>query len=250
VSTPSSPDITRPAGVPVQGGALAWLRSLSATTQASVPGLYAWAVTVAPVFTLHAVSVLADITGVLGLASILAGPIVERRAPRVARLVLFWGLAASAIATWMLAPEALAARFDAPRGIAGMFGWALFAFAIASPARPLPARTTSSTAPLELRRGEGLDTAFLLAGLALALVLEVPGWSIVGRDRVLLARVVAVAGGLGVVGAASAIAVARHRPSHERARRRRRARLTVGLWVLLACLMMTAGTAATVLRTP
>ena len=189
----------------------AWLarwRGQGATTQAFVPGVYAWAVTVLPVVWAHGAPLLSMVAAGLGPLCLASGPIVERYRPNAARMAAGLGMVATSLVVWVLAPEGSVGAFDAARGIAGMFGWGLFAFALSSPAGPaLPAASVARTpaAPPSARR---VDTPVLLIGLALAVrALELPGWHLPQRERALLVRLIGLAGGLAVVTIASQIAV-------------------------------------------
>lgn len=226
-----------------RGGLTAW-RALGPATQAVVPGVYAWAVTIAPVGWSRGASVVAGAAVAVGIASLVAGPLAERRWPTVARMVIGWGLVSSALATWAVSPEAAVDSFDATRGIAGMLGWSLFAFAIASPARQATVAVARAAVPSRHRASTALNRAVLAVGIGLAVALEVPGWRIEQRDRALLLRLVALAGGLGLVSAASAIVVGRHAsPARARGPRPRSRRLQPAgaLWLAVACVLIGAG---------
>jgi hypothetical protein len=172
----------------------------------------------------------------VGLLLLLSGPLLERRAPAIARVGLGWGLVLCAAATWASAPEASVDAFDAARGISGMLGWALFAFAAASPVgAPIPAKT--GKAPPR-RRPARADLPAILAAVALALALEVPGWHAAPRDRALLLRLTAIAGGLGLVATASAI-VGAEAVRDRRASKALRVRDVA--WVAAACMLVGAG---------
>jgi hypothetical protein len=236
---------------PREGGFLRWWSTKGAATQAVVPGLYAWAITVAAPGWVRGAPVVAKVASGLALLVLLIGPVVERWAPNVARLGVGWGLVLGAVVTWMVAPETAMTSFDAARGIAGMFGWALFAFAIASPARPARSAIVSSE-PLAPRTEPARhDAPLLLVGVLLAAGLEIPGWNIEQRDRSLLLRIVALAGGLGLLSASSAIAVGRHRvPGDGSRQRRRRFRVNVVGWASSAFLLLGAGAAYELWRRP
>jgi hypothetical protein len=167
------------------GGWLAWWRARGATTQAVLPGVYAWAVTVAPVGWSRGASTAAAVATTLGLVSLAFGPILERRWPDAARMGTGWGLMMTSLATWVLASEAAIGSFDAGRGIAGMFGWGLFAFAVASPTRAPPGEVAALDSRPATTGGSYLDTAILVLGLGLATLLEIPGWRIGQPDRAL-----------------------------------------------------------------
>ena len=111
---------------------------------------------------------------------------------------------------------------DATRGVAGMIGWGLFALASAAPAVPRDpeASRVVEGAPLRPRtkipRG---DAWFIVAGTILAIGLQTIGWSVTVPERALLVRLVALASGLAVLGAATQVALGRHarrtRPSRK-----------------------------------
>jgi hypothetical protein len=234
VSTPAQPE--------GHGWLLRW-RTQGATVQAIVPGVYAWAVTVAPVGWGHGAPRVAAAVATLGLASLVAGPVLERRRAGLARMVAGWGLVSSSIATWVIAPEASVAAFDAARGIAGMVGWGLFAFALASPAGVLPGTATPLEGAPVRARGGRLDTPILILGLTLALALEVPGWQVGQRDRALLLRLAALLGGLGILVVAAEIASSRHPALVDAPRKKRRFPIGVIAWVVLALGLLGAGVA-------
>src|SRR5262245_51202127 len=122
---------------------------LGPAAQASIPGVYAWAVTVAPAAMSRGAPWIAKVVAFVGVAALAGSTILERRyagdvdagralrgwqADAWARGLSVWGLVLSSALVWALAPAALSpARLDAARGIAGMIGWALFAFASAAP---------------------------------------------------------------------------------------------------------------------
>ncbi len=222
-------------------GLLERLGDLGTAAQATIPGFYAWAVTVAPAAWSRGAPLLAKVIACMGLASLVAAIVLERRWPRYARPVSVWGLVSTSALVWALAPAALLpSRIDAARGVAGMIGWGLFALASAAPALPRdaePARIVDG-APLRPRskipRG---DAWFIGAGTLMAVGLQTVGWSVVVPERALLVRLVALASGLAVIGAATQIALGRHsrrvRPTR-RVRARRSLPAFVGLCVVAA----------------
>jgi hypothetical protein len=223
---------------------LAWWRSRGVATQGTVPGAYAWAITVAPAGWSSGASAVAMSVTALGLGSLIAGPLVERKSPLAAQLVVGWGVVLSAVATWVLSPAASLESVDAARGIAGMLGWGLFAFAIASPARA-PVSTLATTARASRRAGSRVfDRVVLSSAIACAVALEVPGWRMADRERGLLVRLVAVAGGLGIMTAAGAVVVG-HRPRQREGASVRLPRMRPAsvVWVAAGCLLMGAGAA-------
>jgi hypothetical protein len=217
-------------------GWLAWWRAQGATTQAFVPGVYAWAVTVLPVVWTHGAPLLSMLAAGLGPVCLASGPIVERYRPNAARMTAGWGLVAASLVTWVVAPESSVGAFDAARGIAGMFGWGLFAFALSSPAGPALRAASLALSPAARPSTRRVDTPVLLVGLALAVALELPGWHLQQRERALLVRLIGLAGGLAVVTIASQIAV-----GGDSRRAGRRARMRALGWVALALVLLGAG---------
>jgi hypothetical protein len=209
------------------------LSDLGSAAQASIPGLYAWVVTVAPAAWSRGASPFAKVFAVSGVLALIAALVLERvrpdDAPR-ARVVAVWGLSLTSAFTWLLVPSALSTlRVDVARGFAGMLGWALFAFACAAP--PMRRDEAGDARVVEgpplrprtrLARG---DLAIMSLGAAIACVLQVIGWRSGPPERAILVRLVAIACGLAVVGASTGVALARHvrRASASRKERVRRA---------------------------
>src|SRR5271168_4263230 len=88
--------VLRPAG-------LGRVTDLGSAAQASIPGLYAWAVTVAPVAWSRGAPVFAKVFAILGLLALAIALFLEHRrpgnAPR-ARAVAVWGLSLTSAFTW------------------------------------------------------------------------------------------------------------------------------------------------------
>jgi hypothetical protein len=150
------------------------IAGVGASAQAAIPGLYAWAITVAPAAWSRGAPLLAQVASLIGVFALVSAPLVEGAGPAVspveapidpnagppsarsgapakrtslvrtilswtgptwARAWSVWGFVLSSAIVWALAPSALsAARLDGVRGALGMVGWALFAFASAGPA--------------------------------------------------------------------------------------------------------------------
>ena len=215
------------------------LAELGASAQAAIPGLYAWAITVAPAAWSRGAPIAAKIFAVIGVIALVTAPFVEGvgritplrpwMGPQRARIWSVWGFVLSSATVWALAPAALAsARLDGVRGALGMVGWALFAFASAGPTmRPdadAAARIVAGT-PLkprsELPRGDG---AYVIFGVAAALAMQAIGWGVASPERAVLIRLVTITSGIAVLGGATSIALARHAtrtPSPGRVRLRR-----------------------------
>ena len=204
-------------GAPLSTG-LGRFLDLGSAAQASIPGVYAWAVTVAPAAWSRGAPALARVFAVLGLAALATALFLEHRRPdgaARARAVAVWGLSLTSAFTWLLVPAAMSTlRLDVARGLAGMLGWALFAFACAAP----PVRRSEANdarivegPPLRprtrLARG---DLALMSLGAVAAGLLQLVGWRSGPPERAILVRLVAIACGLAVIGAATGVALARH----------------------------------------
>jgi hypothetical protein len=240
-----------------------------ALSQMAVAGAYAWAVTVAPTMSEPGAPVLARVAAASALVALLAGAVGGagwsgggngQRAPQGAplggtetgtdsrvrhganwRAVSLWGFVLGSALAWLSAPGAVRPiHVDSVRGLAGMAGWGLFALASAGPAlgdRRGADRIVDDD-PLEPRRrlARG-DPSYVIVGVVLALALQGVGWSVVSSERSLLVRVLALAGGLGFLGVAAELALARH-AVHEPPSSGTRLRRALGPLVVLAALLV------------
>ena len=246
-----SPTSLRPdEGPEPSPGIFARLADLGGVTQASVPGLYAWAVTVAPVALAKESGFLARGAAGLGIVALLVAILLERRAPdaesrdaRVARLVSVWGLVAASAIVWLAAPASVQlGRMDAARGISGMLGWGLFADASAAPAyRRSPARPLFEGDELRPRaespRGDWIYLA--LASVA-AVALQIIGWLERSEERALLVRLVTLAASVAIVSHAADVALARHKRARAAASASRRASVFTALGAVAVVLVVGA----------
>jgi hypothetical protein len=213
--------------------------------QTVVPGLYAWAVTVGGLAFGRGVPIGARAGALVALAFLLAGPSAERRWGSRWRPAFTWGFVLSCAVAWGAGPGMLSSlRGDSLRAGAGLFGWALFAFAAALPTvdrreRPPSGDELSTPARRRLSRGDGVA----LAGAgALAATLQLVGWQAAGVERELLVRTVALAAGLAVIGASAEALVQRHAsrvrlPVRARLRRAIRPVLVLGALGVLGVLL-------------
>jgi hypothetical protein len=227
-ASPSAPDVgdaTRAAavaaGVPARGRGVELLDRIGrigSAAQASVPGLYAWGVTVLPAVFAHGVRVhwAAKVLAVAGAVSLAVAVAMERRWGPRARYVAVWGLSLTSGLAWLIVPASTlgSMRLDWARGVAGMLGWALFAFSCAAPALPrdpASAKRLVDEAPLrpraQIKKG---DAAYIAAATVAVVALQLVGWRVATPERALLVRLVTVAAGLGLLGTATTISLARH----------------------------------------
>lgn len=216
------------------------IAGLGASAQAAIPGLYAWAITVAPAAWSRGAPLAAQVAAVIGVLALVTAPFVEGRmggepsaspaGPTMkpslravhswtgqtwARIWSVWGFVLSSAIVWALAPAAVSsARLDGVRGALGMVGWALFAFASAGPVLQrdpnAEGRVVASSAlkpRSELPRGDGV---YVTVGVVLALAMQAVGWGISVPERAVLVRLITVVCGIAVLGGTTSIALARH----------------------------------------
>jgi hypothetical protein len=211
---------------------------------ASIPGAYAWAVTVAPLaWGRGSGSDLARIAGGAAFLCLGLGAVLEPRFGQRARYASLWGFFIACGGVWASVPALLSpSHLDAPRQVAGTLGWGLFAFASAAP--PLPRAASSAVATVDPTlhahrlspRGEWLYAA---AGTIIALSMQLVGLQVVSPERALLVRFVTLAAGLATIGASTELAFSRRAP---RGRRSPRARLrSVFAPMVLLVILLLAG---------
>ncbi len=257
----------------LSGSLVSRLSDLGASAQAAIPGVYAWAITVAPAAWARSAPWPAKLAAGVGLVALLTAPLVEGavtwsrepgaggraagqllpaawpaalRGATLARVWSVWGLVLSSAIVWALSPAALSsARLDGVRGALGLVGWGLFAFASAGPAlRPDVGAGSRIVAgsPLkprsELPRGDG---AYVAVGVVLALAMQLVGWNVAVPERAVLVRLVTVASGIAVLGGMTSIALTRHMPRTPASSRLRVRRATP--WMVLLAIVMSAGVA-------
>jgi hypothetical protein len=206
------------------------LADVGSVAQASVPGVYAWAVTVAPVAWSRAGGLGSRAAAIAALASLGAGVVLEGVGrTRTARLVSVWGLTLLSAVAWAIAQSGPSAgRIDAARGISGMLAWGLFAYASAAPTfRRSPASPEfeeGENAQLQARgRSPRGDRYYLIGAAVAATLLQFVGWVPASPERALLVRLVTVAAGVALVSSAAQVTLARHKrgqPVSSRSRRR------------------------------
>jgi hypothetical protein len=225
------------------------MASVGSSAQAAIPGLYAWAITVAPAAWSRGAPLLAKVAAIVGVVALVTAPLVEGAGPAAppepieaadpkeaaprkkkrdlaeavrswtgptwARAWSVWGFVLSSAMVWALAPAALSsARLDGVRGALGMVGWALFAFASAGPAlRADPSSASRIVASTSLKPRSEIprgDGLYVAAGVGMALAMQSVGWGIAVPERAVLVRLVTVVCGIAVIGGTTSIALARH----------------------------------------
>ncbi|HEY3944608.1 MAG TPA: hypothetical protein VGL78_05240 [Solirubrobacteraceae bacterium] len=221
-----------------------WERVATAgiAAQGAVPGLYAWGVTVVPVAWVRGGPVAAKVAAIAAPLALGAGVAGERVWGDAARIASLWAFVVASAVTWAAARAGLGPlHVDGPRGVAGMLGWALFAFTCAGPALRGGSDADAPVTPRGQPSGRGgarVEALCVGAGALAAALLQTVGWKVVGTERALLVRFVALAAGLAVLGAATEVALAR---SAARAPRSSRSRLRGATTSLVALAILAAG---------
>jgi hypothetical protein len=186
-------------------------------TDLLVPGLYAWAVTVAwPILVRPSVSLARSLV-FLSVSALLCGSALSVRWPAPARILGVWSFVALCTGAWASAKlPAGAPLLDPVQGIAGSLGWALFALGWASDGEAVrraagpSVRAERSFSPRSRPwSGAPLVVAFAIA--AAAVLLGIAFW-VSGRARASFAHAAAISGAVALVGAAAEIVV-RQRPA-------------------------------------
>ena len=233
---------------------------LGPTSQTIVAGVYAWAVTVAPVGfgkhgASHAQNWVATVFATLAFLALVRGVVSEvllrdkpdsQEALEQSRTLTLFSFATMSLITWIVDTDSLSpVHLSAARGVAGMLGWALFAYASSAPVvEPVPEPARVEAGIRARGRVERGDAIFVGIVAALALGLQLVGWSIATPERGILVRIVTLGAGILVLGGAGTFVAARHggkSDANPRARQRSsRAPLPLG-WVVALVLLVAAG---------
>lgn len=269
------PTSSQASGAPISGllgqrslevkrrGLVARMAKIGASAQAVIPGLYAWAITVAPAAWSRGAPIVAKVVASMGLLALVTAPIFEgaahqgrnkdpgsqgARSPKGtswARAWSVWGFVLSSAAVWALAPVGLSsARMDAVRGVLGIVGWGLFAFASAGPALEsdpnlgvrIVASPTLRPRSMILRG----DALYVGIGALLALSMQMVGWGIVALERAILVRLATLICGIAILSGSTSIALARH-GNRSRASRRTAVRRALPWLVILSLFLVSGG---------
>ncbi len=190
------------------------LGRLAVAAPASVPALYAWGVTVAPVVwgRAHVPSV-ALAAAVAGPVLLAGGMLLERIRGYPIRSQYLLGFTLACGVCWVSAATPGQPFLDAPYAVAGILAWGALALSWAAP----PVRPPSD-APIVLRvitkvqdpfpRGASVNIAL---GFSVAVGLQLVSFEAKSPERALLFRLVAVACSLCAIGVSAAAALTRLR---------------------------------------
>jgi hypothetical protein len=210
---------------------------------ACIPGMYAWAVTVASSAFGRGSPWIAGLAGAMALVALVAGVPAGARWGARGRDASLWTFVLTCAVTWSLAPPSLSShQFDWVRGAAGVLGWALFGLAWAAPPlSPVDATTTVRLEPGMAGRRPlpGGDALYLAFGAGAAGAMQLVGWGSGPPERALLVRFATLAAGIAVLGGIAEVAAVRfdtRRPRNSRIGVRR-----LLVWGTVLALLVFAG---------
>jgi len=194
------------------------LNTILDCVQSSVPGVYAWAVTVAPVGLACGSGAAAKTLAVIALVALAAGALGAGRLFPCGRTTSLGGFVVSAGLTWAVSPAPFGTwHIDAVGALSGMLGWGLYAWGYsARPLAPVRLHRLGSVAegnPTELRRSRPFNTRGKVACVACTAALvelistECLGWPLRSPERAVLLRFVTLAAGLAVVTVSTRVAL-------------------------------------------
>lgn len=169
----------------------------SPVVQASVPALYAWAITVAQAAFGKGGTTLGQFFALLAVTFVAVAVALEfarTTATRFALPLLIWGMTLASGASFLVAtPRALSA-FDTTHSVAGVVGWLLFALASAAPAlRRTPESALAVKSLANQKGGARSAFGFLLATtLVFCVILQSYGWNQEIAERSVLLRVASI----------------------------------------------------------
>ena len=198
--------------VPVLHGA----QLLAAPANILVPGLYAWATTVAaPAFSDRG-SLASRLAAGAAAGALLVGPLLVQHHPRAGRAVGILVFGALCVASWALGGRALGVtEVDPIRAALGALGWALFAFGWGAVRLPMPVsdqdvESSADGRPL-LPRGALPPAARLIFAVSLigGVAPMLVAWRVARPEQGLLGHAVATLCAIAMVTAGAHIALER-----------------------------------------
>ncbi|MEO8876515.1 MAG: hypothetical protein ABI461_13075, partial [Polyangiaceae bacterium] len=133
------------------------------------------------------------------------------------------------------------------RALTGMLGWGLFAYASAAPALGPRAGGVVEAGLLKPRSTvlKG-DAYYLFGGVLVALALQTIGWRVLAPERALLVRIAMLAAGMGVIGAAVSLSLARRLTSRKAPAKSPMRELLV--WAITIAVLLLVGILVALLR--
>lgn len=190
------------------------LARLATAAPASIPGAYAWAVTVAPVvWGRPGASRVVQVAALAGPVFLGAGAGLERRFGSRTRSPCLWGFTMVCALAWVSAAGLGDPLLDATHTLVGVLAWALFALSWASP--PLKALGDAPRVVVAIPKVADswprAAVANMACGVCLAVGLQLVSFEAKSPELALLVRLVAVGGGLLAIAAFTKGALARFR---------------------------------------
>lgn len=187
------------------------IRAFAARANKLLPGLYAWAATVALPSTSPEVGSYGRLTAFLALIALVLGPWVAPARPALGRVLgihVFIGLS---LATWAIALRAGASLASEPlRAALGGLGWMAYAFGWGELGRPLrvpeddPAVLGGPPLPPRAELPRRASIVFGI-GVAGALLLAALAWRVSRTPQTVMAHAVALAAGLWLIAASTQV---------------------------------------------
>lgn len=196
-----------------EAAALPDATSLAERARVLVPGLYAWALTVAHPAAQAGAPLSARVTAFFALVALAAAPLFVRERPAFARLLgIFVFVTFSAVSWALLSDELAVDRLDRLRAGLGALGWLLYAFGWGSfRGRGVPEDDPHFVpgAPLTPRsRLSRIGRALAVLAVAAALALVALAFRVDRREQAVLAHALATALALLVLAVGARIALA------------------------------------------
>lgn len=190
-------------------------RPFAARANVLLPGLYAWAMTVAvPVTALRAPGA-ARVTAVLALAQLVLGPLIFPARPWIGRILGIHVFVALCVGTWgLLVRSGLPLAAEPMHATFGALGWMLYAFGWGElrdlGAVPEDDPRVLSGAPLSARQSLSRSVGVVLSfGVAGALALVFLAFRVARPGHAVMAHALALIAGLFLVGGAARVALDR-----------------------------------------
>jgi hypothetical protein len=197
------------------------LGRLAIAAPASIPALYAWGVTVAPVVWGRAhVPLLANLAAIAGPLILGVGVLFERRFGGRIRSLYLWAFTMACALCWasavspgdaLLDRSASEISLDTTYAVAGVLAWGGFALSWAAP--PLEAWADEPRAvrgvPAAAEPSPRGALVITTLGITVAVGLQLVSFDAKSAESALLLRLVSVAGGLVAIGAGAKSALVR-----------------------------------------
>jgi hypothetical protein len=189
------------------------IRAFAARANKLLPGVYAWAATVALPATAPEVSQLGRVLAFLALVALVLGPWLSPLRPALGRLLGIHAFVGLSLATWALALRSGTNLAPEPlRAALGGLGWMAYAFGWGDLGRPLrvpeddPAVLGGPPLPPRAELPRRATIVFGI-GLAGALLLVALAWRVGRTPQTVMAHAVALAAGLWLLAATTEVSL-------------------------------------------